>query len=74
VAGKGRLAELLAERGALREGMSVEEAGDVIWARSSLAVHDLLVVTRRWSSERYQVWLGAALAHELLPPSASAQL
>ena len=33
----------------------------------SLAVHDLLVVERGWSYERYQEWLTAALTCELLP-------
>jgi AcrR family transcriptional regulator len=67
LAGQGRLAGLLGERGVLRQGLSVEEARDVIWTLCSLAVHDLLVVVRGWSSERYQAWLASALAHELLP-------
>jgi AcrR family transcriptional regulator len=67
LAGQGRVAGLLAERGALRSGLSVEEARDVIWTLCSLAVHDLLVEARGWSSERYQEWLASALTHELLP-------
>ena len=67
LAGQGRLAGLLAERGSLREGLSVEDARDVIWTLCSLAVHDMLVVTRAWTSERYQSWLATVLARELLP-------
>ena len=67
LAGQGRLAGLLAQRGVLRADLSVEDARDIIWALCSLAMHDMLVVDRGWSSERYQEWLAAALAYELLP-------
>jgi hypothetical protein len=58
---------MLAERGGLRPGVSVEQARDLVWTLCSLAVHDLLVVSRGWTSERYQEWLAAALTRELLP-------
>jgi hypothetical protein len=31
-----------------------------------LAVHDLLILGRGWSYERYEAWLAAALIRELL--------
>ena len=65
--GQGRVAGMLAERGALRHGLSVEEARDVVWTLCSLAVHDLLVLERGWSYERYESWLASALIRELLP-------
>ena len=65
-AGQGRLAGLLATRGALREGLSVETATDLIWTHTALAVHDLFVVERGWSSDRYETWLANALTRELL--------
>jgi AcrR family transcriptional regulator len=65
--GQGRVAGLLGERGALRADVSVEEAGDLIWTLSSLAVHDLLVLESHWSYERYDAWLGGALVCALLP-------
>ena len=64
--GQGRMAGMLAERGALRHDMSVEAARDVVWTLCSLAVHDLLVLERGWSYERYQAWLADALVCELL--------
>jgi len=64
--GQGRFVGMLAERGRLRPGLSFEEARDVLWTLCSLAVHDLLVVARGWTSERYQEWLTAALTRELL--------
>lgn len=65
--GQGRFVAMLAETGALRAGLSAEHARDVVWTLCSLAVHDLLVVERGWTSERYQEWLTAALTCELLP-------
>lgn len=65
--GQGRFAVMLAGKGALRVGLSVEEARDVVWTLCSLAVHDLLVVERGWNSERYEEWLASALACALLP-------
>jgi AcrR family transcriptional regulator len=67
--GQGQLAGLLAERGVLRPGLSVDEARDVIWTLCSLAVHDALVLARGWTSERYATWLAAVLARELLSES-----
>jgi AcrR family transcriptional regulator len=64
--GLGRFAQLLADRGVLRSGLSVEEARDLLWTLNSLALHDLLVRQRGWSPERYRDWLAGALARELL--------
>lgn len=66
-AGQGRFVGLLAERGALRPDLTVEEGTDVLWTLCSLAVHDSLVVGRGWISDRYAAWLTAALIRELLP-------
>ena len=64
--GQGRFVAMLADKGALRRGLSVEQARDVVWTLCSLAVHDLLV-DRGWTAERYQEWLIDALTCELLP-------
>lgn len=65
--GQGRMAGLLGERGALRPDVTVEAARDIVWTLCSLAVHDLLVLERGWSYERYEAWLANALILELLP-------
>lgn len=65
-AGQGRFAGMLASRGVLRDGLSVEKASDLIWTLTSLAVYDLLVVERGWPFEQYERWLSDALARELL--------
>jgi AcrR family transcriptional regulator len=67
LAGMGRFAKLLADRGRLRPGLPVEEARDLLWTLNSLAVHDLLVLQRGWAPERYRDWLAATLARTLLP-------
>jgi len=45
----------------------VEEARDVLWTLNAHSVHDLLVVERGWSPERYRDWLADTLARALLP-------
>jgi AcrR family transcriptional regulator len=64
--GQGRLVAQLAERGGLRADRSLDEAKDVVWTLCSLAVHDLLVLERGWTAERYEAWLAATLTHELV--------
>jgi AcrR family transcriptional regulator len=71
--GQGRFVGMLAERGALRPGLDVEEARDVTWTLCSLANYDLLVTARGWSDERYERWLATSLIDGLLPrPAQSA--
>jgi TetR/AcrR family transcriptional regulator, regulator of autoinduction and epiphytic fitness len=65
--GQGRFVSMLAERGALRPGLSVEEGRDGLWTLTSLAVWDMLVTSRGWSVERYERWLADALIRFLLP-------
>jgi AcrR family transcriptional regulator len=64
--GQGRFVARLAERGVLRSGLPVREAGDIVWTLCSLAVYDLLVLERGWTVERYETWLAAVLTEQLL--------
>jgi hypothetical protein len=64
--GMGRFMGLLAERGALRPGMSVEQARDIAWTLCSAPVHDMLVIERGWTSDEYRDWLADVLKRELL--------
>jgi hypothetical protein len=52
--------------GVLRLGLSIDEARDLLWTLNALAVHDLLMLHRGWSPERYRDWFADALARELL--------
>ncbi len=64
--GQGGFVAMLAGRGSLRPGLSVEEGRDGLWALTSLAVWDLLVTTLGWSAERYERWLADRLIDLLL--------
>lgn len=64
--GQGRMVAHLAEGGGLRANRSPEEARDIVWVLCSLAVHDLLVIERGWTDERYEAWLTETLTHELV--------
>jgi AcrR family transcriptional regulator len=64
--GQRRLVRLLADQGSLRSDRSFDEATDVFWSLTSLAIHDLLVMERGWSPGRYLDWLTEALVRELV--------
>ena len=66
--GQARFVMQLAERGILRSDRSLDEAKDILWTLCSSAVHDHLVLDRRWPADRYEGWLAAALTRELLDP------
>lgn len=65
--GQSRIARLLAQRGALAEGLTEAEAADVIYALFSPEMYRILVVERGWHTERYGQWLSKALREALLP-------
>lgn len=56
----------LHDSGHLRDGVTVEEARDVLWAYTSAELYELLVVRRGWSPQRYGRWVAAALTAALL--------
>jgi AcrR family transcriptional regulator len=68
--GTAMAAHRLDELGALRPGMSVEEARDLIWTLNSLEVWDLLVNQRGWTPEAYSAWVGRAMADGVLAAGA----
>ncbi len=65
--GMRRIAEQLKNVGGIRQGLSVEEAGDILWTVNSLAVYNLLVLQRAWSPERYRDWIASTNTRALLP-------
>jgi AcrR family transcriptional regulator len=64
--GQGRFVGMLASRGALRPGLSIDEGRDGLWALCSIAVYDMLVETLGWNIERYERWLADRLIDLLL--------
>jgi len=65
---QARLIASLSEQGALRPGLSFEEATDVLWALTSYDVYRMLVVERGWKPARYETWLAQFLIQLLLQP------
>jgi AcrR family transcriptional regulator len=61
------VASWIAGNGPLRDEMTAEDAGAVIWTLASPEVHRALVVDCAWSSERFGHWLRHMLATALLP-------
>jgi len=57
----------LAAAGGLREGVSVELAGDVIWAMNSPQFYLLYVRDRGWTPEFFEQWLADTWKRLLLP-------
>jgi AcrR family transcriptional regulator len=63
---QARLIASLREQGALRPGLSLQEATDVLWALTSYDLYRMLVVEQRWEPERYETWLAQLLVQHLL--------
>jgi AcrR family transcriptional regulator len=57
---------LLAESEALKPGLDVERARDVLWALTGRDLFRAMVVTRRWAVDAYERWLADLLERELL--------
>lgn len=61
--------ELLHEQGALRAGLDVERAADVLWALNHPSLWWLLVGERGWSGDEYEAWLADLHSAQILAPS-----
>ena len=66
LAGMRKPVAVLAERGALREGLSPKRATDLVWLYVEPVQWELLVQRRGWSRAAYADWLGASLKLHLL--------
>jgi len=62
------LAQVLADRGALKPGMSAAEAADILWLFNDPAVYHRLVIEQGWPADRYQNWLADAFISLLIAP------
>jgi AcrR family transcriptional regulator len=65
-------ARFLAERGFLKEGVSLSKATDVLWTVSSPELYELLVLERRWTSAQFATFVAETMAAALLPPQQAA--
>jgi AcrR family transcriptional regulator len=64
--GMTAFAHHLRDGGHLRDGVSWQEARDVLWTHTSVEVWDLLVQQRGWSKQRFGKWTGQQLVAALL--------
>ncbi len=60
------LAEMLAAKKALRPGLTVQKAADIIFTLDSPEVYLLLTVERGWSPAQWQSWVTDAIAQAIL--------
>jgi AcrR family transcriptional regulator len=60
------IVESLRSDGALRPGLDVDEATDVLWALVHPDVWQLLVIQRGWSTDRYERWCLDTIRAQLL--------
>jgi AcrR family transcriptional regulator len=56
----------LDKRGALKKGLGVDEATDLLWTLNHPTVYQLLVGERGWTLDRYEQWLGDVLCSQVL--------
>jgi len=61
-------ARTLYERGHLREGITLEQARDILWTMSSPELYELLVIRRGWSLDRFAMFQAEQMIAALLPP------
>ncbi len=68
LANYGGAARLLAERGALREGLTSDQAAATIFAIGHPETYRTLVLDGDWDEERWSAWILATLQAALLKP------
>ncbi|MBA3279405.1 MAG: TetR/AcrR family transcriptional regulator [Geodermatophilaceae bacterium] len=60
-------ARFLADRGYLREGITLAKATDVVWTCSSVEFYELLVLKRGWSAAEFARFIADFMIAGLLP-------
>jgi AcrR family transcriptional regulator len=67
LAGMTMLGRHLLGTGQLRDGISLDEARDVLWNYLAIDPYERLVLTQRWPLDRYSRWLAHAITSALCP-------
>ena len=70
-ANQGEIVKALASRKALRPGLDVPRATDILWTLNHPDVWQLLVGRRGWTPEQYEEWFGDTACEQLLRPRAA---
>jgi AcrR family transcriptional regulator len=63
------IVERLSQRKALRPGLSVDRAADILWTLNHPDVWQLLVGERGWTPDQYEEWFGDTACAQLLGES-----
>ena len=63
-------AKVLADRGFLRRGVSVQHAADVMWTLTAAELYELLVIRRGWTPARFGEFIAATMIAAFLPETA----
>lgn len=56
----------LADKQALKDGLDVDTAADILWSLNHPTLYRLLAVERGWPPERYEQWITDLLCSQLL--------
>jgi hypothetical protein len=67
-AGTAAVAQSVHERFGLRDGLSAQDAADILWVLTAPDLVDRLVNRRGWSWDKSQQWIGSTMADALLGP------
>ena len=67
--GVRRLARNLADKRALRDGLTVEKAADILWMFGIGVIYDALVKHRHWTPRELETWVNASLDQLILAPT-----
>ena len=59
---QGATITLLIQSAQLATGLGEKEARDIFWTLTARDIYRMLAIERKWSSDRYEKWLGDALA------------
>jgi AcrR family transcriptional regulator len=65
-ANQGVIVKILHDRGALRPGLGVKRATDIVWTLNHPDVWQLLVVECHWSAKQYEQWFADTACEQLL--------
>jgi AcrR family transcriptional regulator len=68
--GPAHIAPVLAASGALRPGLSADQAADIIYGLTTADVYESLVQRRGWTPQLYEQWLGDMLCAAVLTNTA----
>jgi AcrR family transcriptional regulator len=65
------IVETLQKKKALRRGLDIHQATDILWTIHHPSTWQLLVARRGWTADQYEQWTGDTALQQLLTPEAN---